>query len=86
MRWILGVALAVGLAAPGLAAGQGERCHRADPKLARADPRGASFQRLDRLLPAAEIRTVLRAVDGCEGPVVVRYGIGGRAPTVAPPR
>ena len=74
------MALVAGQAGPGAAAEPGQRCYKADPKLAQADPRGASFQRLDRLPPAAEIRTVLRAVDGCEAPVVVvRYGIGGRA-------
>jgi hypothetical protein len=37
------------------------------------------FHRLDQLPPANEQLTVLRSVDGCQKPVIVRYGIGGAA-------
>ena len=86
IRWMLGLVIVAELAGPGAAAELGKRCYNADPKLAQADPRGAAFRRLDALPPAAEIRTVLRAIDGCEEPVVVRYGIGGRTFTQASQR
>ncbi|MBV9843142.1 MAG: hypothetical protein JOY99_16680 [Sphingomonadaceae bacterium] len=69
---------------PARAAGdQPMRCYTNDPQLVAADRR-ARAQRLDQLPPAAEILTVLRAVDGCARPVVVRYGIGGNPPSTPP--
>ncbi len=41
----------------------------------------ARLRRLDTLPPANEILTVLRTEGGCQKPVVVRYGIGGAAPS-----
>lgn len=35
------------------------------------------YHRLDQLPPASEILTVIHSIDGCQKPVVVRYGIGG---------
>jgi hypothetical protein len=37
----------------------------------------ARAQQLGTLPPANHILTVLRREDGCERPVIVRYGIGG---------
>jgi hypothetical protein len=36
-------------------------------------------RRLDQLPPANEILTVIHSEDGCQKPVIVRYGIGGAA-------
>jgi hypothetical protein len=39
----------------------------------------AHFRRLDQLPPANEQLTVIRSVDGCQKPVIVRYNIGGNS-------
>jgi len=57
-------------------------CQNARPGIAAAgslyDGAGpARAQRLGDLPPANLVLTVLRREDGCERPVIVRYGIGG---------
>lgn len=52
-------------------------CPAALPHMA-ADEGRARFRRLDELPPAAAVKLVDRRVDGCETPLVVRYGIGSR--------
>jgi len=54
--------------------GKGCMNHGADYAAARTGPNG--FRRLDQLPPANEILTVIHSVDGCQKPVIVRYGIG----------
>lgn len=60
-----------------------ERCPGAGPHLVDGRGKAGAFKRLDQLPPAAEILPVLRVQDGCERPIVVRYGIGGN-PAAAP--
>jgi hypothetical protein len=45
----------------------------------------AGFHRLDKLPPANEQLTVIHSVDGCQKPVIVRYGIGGPKAASAKP-
>ena len=56
-------------------------CQNARPGVAASDSLyrsgSARAQRLGELPPADHILTVLRREDGCERPVIVRYGIGG---------
>lgn len=54
--------------------GKGCYASRAE-EIAGNDP--ARFRRLDTLPPANEVLTVMRSVDGCQKPVIVRYAIGG---------
>jgi hypothetical protein len=51
-------------------------CAAAGPRMVE-DKGRAGFQRLDKLPPANEQLTVIHSVDGCQKPVIVRYGIGG---------
>jgi len=60
--------------------GKGCMNHGADYAATQPGPNG--FRRLDQLPPANEMLTVIHSVDGCEKPVIVRYGIGG-TPTPA---
>lgn len=43
----------------------------------------AGFKRLDQLPPANQQLALYRTIDGCQKPVIVRYGIGGD-PKAAP--
>jgi hypothetical protein len=40
---------------------------------------GPTLQRLDQLPPANLVLTVLRTIDGCTRPVIVRYDVGKHA-------
>lgn len=53
-------------------------CIRNQAELAE-DKGKAGFHRLDELPPANEQLTVIHSIDGCQKPVIVRYGIGGGA-------
>jgi hypothetical protein len=55
----------------------GRACLARQPQPAVSAQGTAQARRLDQLPPAAEIRTVLRSVNGCQRPVVIRDGIGG---------
>jgi hypothetical protein len=57
----------------------GKGCMNRGVDYATAQPDSGGFRRLDQLPPANEILTVLRSVDGCEKPVIVRYNVGGNA-------
>ncbi|MDB5662991.1 MAG: hypothetical protein JWN59_1329 [Sphingomonas bacterium] len=63
----------------GQAAGAGPVCQNNRPEIAGQSlyrGRGATAKRLGDLPPANLVLTVLRREDGCEVPVIVRYGIG----------
>ena len=57
-------------------------CVRNQPQMVQGKGK-SGFQRLDKLPPANEQLTVIHSVDGCQKPVIVRYGIGGD-PKAAP--
>ena len=59
---------AAGLCPPTAAQVASERARRAD---------GALFHKLTELPPANGYVAVYREVDGCEVPIMVRYGVGG---------
>ena len=48
-------------------------------------PPKAELKRLDELPPANMVLAVVREVDGCIDPVIVRYGIGAGSDLSAPP-
>ncbi|WP_019831446.1 hypothetical protein [Sphingomonas sp. PR090111-T3T-6A] len=58
-------------------------CARNQPEMVQGKGK-AGFQRLDKLPPANEQLTVIHSVDGCQKPVIVRYGIGGDPKATAP--
>ena len=51
-------------------------CAAAEPRMVEGQGH-AGFRRLDKLPLANEQLTVIHSVDGCQKPVIVRYGIGG---------
>ena len=59
--------------------GDRTKCQRADVHPADRGVKG-EFKRLDELPPAQLVLTVVREVDGCNVPVIVRqgYGLGSR--------
>ena len=70
--------LLIAAAPPADKAEPGKGCmnHGVDYAAGRPDPGG--FQRLDQLPPANEYFTVIRSIDGCQKPVIVRYNVDGR--------
>ncbi len=79
--------------APPLAVAPGFGSNRdcpSDPRLHPVDSSGkAEFSPLGELPPGALSLAVMREVDGCHEPVVVRYGYGGvpsKADEAVPPR
>ena len=61
---------------PGARTPLNDKCPQARSWFA-GEPRGAQARRLDQLPPGRLELTVLREVDGCPIPAVLRDGIGG---------
>lgn len=61
----------------GAAMQKAERCTANQPSIAR-DNGTARFRRLDQLPPANLHLAVLRQVDGCTKPTIIRHNVGGR--------
>lgn len=62
----------------GLAASDNSNCPRATSMHAFDRSKPPKMQRLGELPPANAYSAVYRLVRGCEVPIVVRYGVGGR--------
>lgn len=74
---LLPAALLIAAAPPAGQTDTGKGCMNRGVDYATAQPDPGSFRRLDQLPPANEILTVIRSVDGCQKPVIVRYNIPG---------
>ena len=69
-----------GSAAPPAAATRAHSCASEGIQWAQRTEKRAEIKRLGELPPGAMVLTVVRKVEGCARPVVVRYGIGAIGP------
>jgi hypothetical protein len=76
MLTMLLLTLSAAAATPSALPAKTPKCARADVTLAR--PADARARRLDQLPPGRLELTVLREIDRCPIPAVLREGIGGR--------
>lgn len=70
--------LLIAAAQPAYKIDAGKGCMNHGIDYAAAPPGGNSLRRLDQLPPANEYLTVIRSIDGCQKPVIVRYNVDGR--------
>jgi hypothetical protein len=75
---LLAAPLLIAAAPPPDTADPGKGCINHGPDLAARDQTGGGLRRLDQLPPANEYLTVIRSIDGCQKPVIVRYNVDGR--------